>query len=203
MHLSSKRWVWRRKEKQGCVGRYLNLRKVHTWTLGYLSQAEGSECEGKCRGHTLAHGILCLRAGNGLECWFPTSVQGVMDYVMCPLGWAEGMPRELVRCDFWGVCEGVSGRDWPLNQQVALPIVCVCGELSQSFEVRTEQKGRKGEFALLLSWHVHLLLSSDIRAPGSQAFGCEFQHRLPWASSSQTAGHGGFSASVTAWAHPS
>lgn len=36
MHLSSKWWVWRRRVKQGCVGRYPNLRKVHTWTLGYL-----------------------------------------------------------------------------------------------------------------------------------------------------------------------
>lgn len=86
MHLSSKWWVWRRKEKQGCVGRYLNLRKVYTWTLGYLFQTEASEHEGKRRGHRLARGILCLCARNGLECWFPTSMQGVMVYVMCPLG---------------------------------------------------------------------------------------------------------------------
>lgn len=133
------------------MGRYLNLRKVHTWTLGYLFQAEGSEHEGKRRGHRLARGILCLHAGNGLECWFPTSVQGVMDYVMCPPGWAEGMPRELVRCHFWGVCEGVSGRDWHLNQQVALPIVCVCVCVGSSANPLRSEQNKKAEKVNLLS----------------------------------------------------
>ena len=101
----------------------------------------------------------------------------VMVNFMCQLVWAKGMPGELAKHYFW-VCMWecfwkrltFESIDW-----VKKTWAHHCGQAPSDMlrALILEQKGggRAISLSLFLSWVIHLLLPSDIRVPGSSAFG--------------------------------